>query len=349
MDFEAGETHNLVTMSFDDDYIVPACVFLWSLKKSGACDAVEVIAGYTSTNTSRGTVDFMKRVAKRFDVRLYTEKFQEGDELNDLQEKYSVSMFARLYLAEKIPGKHLWLDIDTLLNPGWTKIFSEPTDQTSKMASDSITAVRLDSQLSLLGKEPVRDKAPWMKNHHMRGFVNAGVILWGDKERKPWKSIFKEGSALGIHQDQDLINYLYSDSISPLGVEYNFPAMGKGLASAKIIHFVGWWKPWKMPFWIRKKCAEDSCPFNEWFVAELDMLSEMETRDDSLARAYKSFRRRNIMNFGGWKTKMLVTISGWLNTKTMTGSLGLAWWKNIMQRLFPETIEHHFHFSKWTS
>lgn len=342
-----GENH-IVTMGLDDNYLLPTCVFLWSLRESGKVGEISVVAGYSLSNTSRTSVIFLENFAKQLGINLTTRVFQEGNELSRLQEKYSVTTFARLYLADEIPSSHLWLDGDIILKPGWSDIFKHAAEAVCD-GNHLVAATPIEKQMSFVGRNGKIKPSIWMKDGDEEKFANAGVFFWGDGERKKWKSEFGDGEKLGISQDQDLLNFIYLDRLAPISPEYNCPFQEQKVKEAKILHFVGWWKPWKMPSWIREKCEEANCAFEVWYQSERNLLAYLESIDDKgLSSDYLKLKAQNLQNFGGWKTKLLMTVSGWIVKGKVLNILVLRPWKRLMSYFYPEKAYHHFHIANWS-
>jgi lipopolysaccharide biosynthesis glycosyltransferase len=162
----------------------------------------------------------------------------------------TVTAYIRLYLADTLPDKFLWLDGDLICLKGWDKIFEEYEFSIEKYAiCAAVDTVILD----LASRYPYNSNAAILRMG--QNYFNTGVLLvnpnaWRDINKKnQWQELYDHYNEKGFQfADQCIINYLCSNSFLHLDKSYNVLASlrKKNVTSGemKILHFAGEEKPW---------------------------------------------------------------------------------------------------------
>jgi len=241
---------NTVAVAFDDNYVLPFLVMIYSASKSQSCDFHLKIAADSGllSDTNRATVSKVLeklRISFEFiDIKLHPKIKAEGH-----IKKIS---FARLYLADTLPEKFLWLDCDMICLHGWDKIFAiKELDARSSAVCAAVDTAPIFQNLNPDSK--IRKNAAVKRMG--KNYFNSGVLL---VYPRLWETLNKEESWIDVYAlydeldfqfaDQCVLNYLCFQSFSHLDPSYNlqtlFRQKGHGIAIPKIIHFVGTQKPW---------------------------------------------------------------------------------------------------------
>ena len=215
----------------------------------------------------------------------------------------TITTFSKFVLADKVADPHLWLDIDTIVKPGWDEIFATMRN------ADATTA------LVVAGK---------IESPHTRfeGF-NAGVLGWTGAPRKSWVEALASLPEKRFSSEQYLFNTLYSDSYVIVEPSYNFLSSWHAELSAhpkpRIIHFSGPIKPWHLSRRHAMAWESINATWAFWFSAEEAMLSGPMSAE--LLRSVKGLRRTAL--FSGRLHTGKGALAGWfMRFLAVAGPLG---------------------------
>lgn len=151
--------------------------------------------------------------------------------------------------------KVIYTDIDLIFNTDIYKLSEINLGNAPLAASiEPCWALYLSGQLKNKGINYYDYSKNVLKLKDEQKYYNSGVLLMNIDEFiknnyfEQIKNLLKKNNFL--YQDQDILNYLFSDKIMPLDTNWNFeiiPEIGNSPATANIIHFVGRKKPWSYP------------------------------------------------------------------------------------------------------
>lgn len=226
-------------MAFDDNYVFPALVALYSGRKFYE-GAIRVVIGYDPQTLSVTSISLIERVCKKLAIEasfvvVEIPRFLEG------VGHISKMSWARMLLIEQLDDDFVWFDSDILLQPGWHQILSDKS-----LAEGSGIAAALDTGVANVNPEnAARVKAGG-------GYVNAGVLVVNPSQidaekRNAFMSAMRKYAELKFQwMDQDIINYCYAGKTGAIPSEYNVqvPISRLERLDGRILHFSSNAKPW---------------------------------------------------------------------------------------------------------
>jgi lipopolysaccharide biosynthesis glycosyltransferase len=230
----------------------------------------------------------------------------------------AVTSFIRLYLADTLPEKFLWLDGDLICLKGWDKIFDEYEYSIEKYAI--CAAVDPVPLLNLISRSPYNTNAAILRMK--QNYFNAGVLLvnpnlWRDINKKnQWQELYDNYNEMGFQfADQCIINYLCSNSFKHLDKSYNvFASIGKKYIpnrKRRILHFAGEEKPWfykKFDFAILSSNLKpmDVLKYIKLQSELIKVISRNSSELGVILREKQTGLNRNIPNIQIWHHKIWV-------------------------------------------
>ena len=225
----------------------------------------------------------------------------------------TITTFAKFAISDSLPDPHLWLDIDTIVRPGWDDL-CEVVASTPPIAS-LVVARKIES-------------------HHTRfqGF-NAGVLGWTSAPRKAWVESLAQLPKKRFSSEQYLFNTLYGDDVFRVESCYNFlSSWHKELThhpEPRIIHYSGPVKPWHLPRRHAPAWHTINPTWDFWFGAELEFLEEISL--SPLESVVLREKRRAL--FSGRLHAGKGALAGWfMRLLSLIGPLGTLLVKGIQKR-----------------
>ena len=211
----------------------------------------------------------------------------------------TITTFSKFVIADAFPGPHLWLDIDTIVKPGWDDMFS------------AIYSASADVGLVVAEK---------IQSSHTRfdGF-NAGVLGWTATPRRPWKESLASLPEKRFSSEQFLFNTLYGSDVATVPSSYNFLSSWHAelprTEDPRIIHYSGPLKPWHLARRHTQSWRGVNATWQFWFDAEKAFLDELPP--GGLRRAVVREKRRALLSgrlhtgkgaLAGWVMRLLALI-----------------------------------------
>ncbi len=244
----------IIAIGVDDRVVYPALVLLHSLKQSTKAEFfVEV--GFFEDHLSSESQALIAELAGLMEIPLRLQKFEFEESVFKGKRHITPTTFLKFLFAENIRGAFVWLDVDTVVKPGWDEIFED--------LFDPLEGVQL----------VVAKKA----NPAATGF-NAGVLGWPNgSPRKPWRDMVLARAQEGFSLEQDIFNSLYGDDVKLIPVEWNAVTLWRELASAmtrevRILHYAGPLKPWFLSEEQASGCVSSQCLWSDWFETEAELM-----------------------------------------------------------------------------
>ena len=240
---------NTVAVAFDDKYVFPFLVMIFSAQKSRILDFhLKIAFDYSLlSETNRTTVS---KILEKLQISFEFIPIQLDAKLRGHYHIGKIA-FARLYLADTLTEKFLWLDCDLICFQGWDQLFA--FKEFDAGSSAVCAAVDTAPILQNLNTDLNKKNAALLRAGN--NYFNSGVLLVNPKLwrqiniSKSWKDVYRDYEALGFQfADQCILNYLCSNSIHHMARKYNTFGyrrgnfLGKG--DVRIIHFAGGEKPW---------------------------------------------------------------------------------------------------------
>lgn len=188
----------------------------------------------------------------------------------------SPTTFTKFQLADFLPGRHVWIDIDTVATAGWDDIFSEISAAPAN--ANLIVAARGDQAAAMPDKPE--------KSSELR--FNAGVLGWPSRKRFAWSAALDNAEIMDT-QEQYLFNTLYGDHLCVISERFNtLTYRYDQVDSSKlpfITHYAGAHKPWHVSRRFSRECLRHQCPWSLWFEVEKELLAklgEFENHNETL-------------------------------------------------------------------
>ena len=240
---------NLIVTGFDDNYLFPFLVMIYSAKKNSNTNFHLKIA-FSEDLLSRENRLIITSLLNLFNITFELIPISLAGELKS-QDHISITAFSRLYLADTLTEKFLWLDCDLICRPGWDDIFLEY----ASVIEDHSVCAAIDAI-------PIKYPLGYdfgTKNAAMsrmgQNYFNSGVLIvnpmkWRTiNENEHWSQVYSNYELLGFQfADQCILNYLCFQSFHHLAPNYNyFATIRKEYVAEdeiKILHFPGREKPW---------------------------------------------------------------------------------------------------------
>ena len=246
----ATSAANTVTMALDDHMVYAFCVLAHSLVNT-ARFPFKLVVGFFPGKLSPSNQQLMRDLMDALSVRGELRELSPNPLFTE-RRHLTMTTFSKFVLSDQLSQAHLWLDIDTIVQPGWDKIF------------DAISSAGHNSQLVV---------ARTLSGPHTRfpGF-NAGVLGWTSAPRARWEPKLAEMPEKRFSSEQYLFNTLYGDHVHKLEPSYNFLSSWfrdqAQLKKAKVIHYSGPIKPWHLPRRHRHAWRGVNGSWEYWFSAE---------------------------------------------------------------------------------
>ena len=267
----AGEI-NIVTVALDDHMVYPFCVLAHSIKSTAQTRFALVVGffpGKLSASNQRLIDTILSSLAIKHELKelapniLFTER-----------RHLTMTTFSKFVLSDALAGPHLWLDIDTIVRPGWDDIFREIA---SAPRGTPLVVAEMTSGAQT----------------RFSGF-NAGVLGWTSAPRADWEPVLASLPEKRFSSEQHLLNSLYGAAVHQISSSYNFLSSWhknkEELSHATIVHFSGPVKPWHLPRRHRQSWSHVNPSWEHWFIAE-DALIESLTHADIRQLAQHAARR----------------------------------------------------------
>lgn len=230
-----------IAYGLDSNYVFPASVSIYSLLKN--TKVPEDIHIYIIYDDTKGTnLDDIEEVIRNFNAK-FTRIDIDGDLLKGYKLRFSLTRvtYARWYLHELLPkvNKCIYLDTDTLILGDIKELWDFPIENYPLGAIHDKHMVVYESLYGIPNSK----------------CFNAGVLIINLYFFRQYNCLNQLKVLNKVHQgkihyaDQDAMNILFNNSWIRIPDEWNVLCMGeylnkKGRWEGKILHFVGFNKPW---------------------------------------------------------------------------------------------------------
>ncbi len=267
-------------MGFDDNYLFPALVTIFSARQTFA-GPINLIVAREANSLSASSTDLLVRVCEALDVsvRLETLHLPVGAISSGHISKIT---WARVALLTTLKSGFVWLDADLILRPGWDALLITDLDGFALGGVLDNSAPSLESS----GME-----ANFAKVAAGTKYVNAGVLVAepsriGSSHSERLNEAVSNYSSKGFQWlDQDAINYAFEGRVKLLPSEFNKQVSPRSLfkIEAKILHMTSDMKPWLGPFRLAFFWAKSVRDFNK-------VQKELERRFQNSAETLRAIR-----------------------------------------------------------
>jgi lipopolysaccharide biosynthesis glycosyltransferase len=307
-----------VYLAFEDNYLWPALAHLFSGNLNSESQIKwKIVFDHRNLNLKSRKV--LIEFATYFSIELdFVELVVDDNYIHS--QNMSNMVYARFQLADSLSETFTFMDVDTVLLPGWDEILklNEIPDGIVLRAAIEKKDMATENQAILITRGGGG------------GYFNAGIMIlnpiaWrGYGLHLRYKELLSKYRLLKFEfEDQDIFNFLCFDKFEVLNSEFNFSPNSKqhvSQASAKIIHFKGLDKPWKVPslnrppfvnggkwfptgffplYWeMEQKLLANAFFLSEEFGIELEKIRKkaQDKNDLSLKRLLRIFKRFILKN-----------------------------------------------------
>lgn len=261
---------NVVAVALDDRMVYGFLVLAHALV-STARTSPFLLVGFFTGELSRKNQALVSRLLIWLGVEHYIAELTPNSLFTE-RRHLTITTFSKFVLSDLVPTPHLWLDIDTIVRPGWDSIFARIS--------------RENESASLVVAEKIESR-------HTRfdGF-NAGVLGWTSQPRERWVEELAKLPEKRFSSEQYLFNSLYANKVSKVDCEFNFlSSWHQDLLGhdPKIIHYSGPVKPWHLVRRHSKAWQVINPTWQFWFDAESNFLHQ--ARGSSILKAVHKSRR----------------------------------------------------------
>lgn len=237
----------IVATSFDDNYLFPFLLLAYSISKNSAIAPQIYCANVNNTLSHEN-----QKTAKAFCALLGLElKVYEATIPQNVQtdSRISVAAYGRLWLADNLSEDFVYIDTDSLVLPGWEKIFEFLTllDDDRSLLFAAIP----DDQISPQFLPVIPGNVAVLSFHSCVLVINKRN--WSEhfsiQDNRPWQLIALMHDTLNFKQhDQSVLSYVAQGKFLHLPLDFvNFAT--KYTYSQKIVTS-GVWKP--KPWTVRR-------------------------------------------------------------------------------------------------
>ena len=282
--------HNIVALAVDNRMVYGFLVLVSAILRT-ASTPVFLVVGYFPGELNESNRDLIRRFLDAWGAK-YELLESKPHELFTERRHLTITTFSKFVIADQLAEPHLWLDIDTIVRPGWDDIFA-----TMRKASTKTALVVAEKIVS--------------PHTRFEGF-NAGVLGWTAAPRKAWVDALASLPEKRFSSEQYLFNTLYSDSFVTVEPDYNFLSSWHAELPAhpnpRVIHFSGPIKPWHLARRYVSAWQSINATWDFWFSAEEAMAREPLSRE--LLATLLGLRRSAL--FSGRRHSGKGALAGWV-------------------------------------
>ena len=228
-----------VVFAFDDAYVVPALVAMYSARSSSSKDLSFLVA-IEENSLQHSSMELIQDFCDHVGISL---SFVSVSVPRSLYTSGHItrSAYLRLFLPMHLKTPFLYLDADLILSKGWDKLLDIPGNY-SEFGVYGVVDIGASGLLDSNQAKIVS-----------RGrYINSGVLvvipqrLEIDYQEKVFSAI-EEYSKLGFQwHDQCVLNFVMEGRVGLISKDYNsqFPKDSLMMLKRPVLHFTGSQKPW---------------------------------------------------------------------------------------------------------
>jgi len=274
----SSKTRN-VAVGFDDNYLFPFLLLAFSISQNSSTLPKIFIANVNSTLTKES-----QNLVSRFcsSLGLEIEIFEASIPKNvRTSSRVSIAGYGRLWLADNLSEDFVYIDTDSLVLPGWEKVF------------DFVELLDQDRELLLAAMPALENKTPpWpieIGDETQYRFHSSILVInsrnWKDHfakpENMPWQKIASMHDELKfVGHDQPVLQYAAQGKYLHLPEDFvNFAT--KYTQTTRVVTSGVWKKPWTVPRDQYFKYISSLMMYQEYervfaVIKELDIYSKYE-------------------------------------------------------------------------
>jgi lipopolysaccharide biosynthesis glycosyltransferase len=250
-------SHNVIALALDNRMVYGFMVLTHAIQNT-ASTAPFVLVGFFSGQLSAANQALVTRFLEWLEIEHQLVELTPHPLFTE-RRHLTITTFSKFVISDMVPSPHLWLDIDTIVRPGWDTIF------------ESINST--PAGISLIVAEKI-------ESPHTRfdGF-NAGVLGWTDKPRAQWLEQLRKLPEKRFSSEQFLFNNLYRDNVAKVSSDFNFLSSWHQKLrqnEPRIIHYSGPVKPWHLARRHTQTWQDINPTWQFWFDAESALNHQVE-------------------------------------------------------------------------
>jgi lipopolysaccharide biosynthesis glycosyltransferase len=234
-----------IAVAFDDNYLFPFLLLAFSISKNSSRLPNIYIANVNFTlskNSQNIAEEFCSFVG--LNVKIFEAKVPKNLQTDS---RISIAAYGRLWLADNLSEDFVYIDTDSLLLPGWEKIFDflKLLDQEKKLLFAALPTV--------VNAPPAWSIEFGDKTHYRfhSGILVVSIKRWkkhfASKVNLPWQEIALRHDVFGSgYHDQSILQYVAQGNFLHLPKDFvNFAT--KYTLETKVVTSGVWKKPWTVP------------------------------------------------------------------------------------------------------
>jgi len=240
----SSKTRN-VAVGFDDNYLFPFLLLAFSISRNSSTSPKIFIANVNFT-LSQESQDLVTRFCSSLGLEI--EIFEAAIPKNvRTSARVSIAGYGRLWLADNLSEDFVYIDTDSLVLPGWEKVF------------DFVDALNLDRELLLAAMPALENKTPpWpieQDDATQYRFHSSILVInsrnwkehFANQENMPWQKIASMHDELKfVGHDQPVLQYAAQGKYLHLPEDFvNFAT--KYTQTTRVVTSGVWKKPWTVP------------------------------------------------------------------------------------------------------
>ena len=257
---------NKIVMAADENYVIGAVGLLASIGQNTGeeiLNRLRVLFAYEASQLSQESISLLTQVCDHYGITLEMEQFVPGSQIT--RRHISSTTFAKFHFLETSREAFLWLDTDTVVLSGWTKIL------------DSFQMLDEDHPYLIVKRPDGTSHSP-----------NAGVF-----GALPGHPIKNWQSRVGNHE-LSLEQHIFQGEFSKksVAVDPSFNVINiwgqQTIPVASIRHYAGPIKPWHLSGKSKDRCLEIRCTWGTWHEINAKLLEEKNFGNPTRQASLKS-------------------------------------------------------------
>jgi lipopolysaccharide biosynthesis glycosyltransferase len=260
-----------LAMAFDDHYLVPALVSIFTARETCRTH-FRLVVVYDPGRLSLDSREFLSKSCSTLGVNLQMISFQLPDFLKT-HGHFSEATYARLFMPKLIGVPFLYIDADTVFEAGWQEIETEVSHEASGSIAYALHGVSTDTSHSTPSNSAFSAS---------RGkYLNSGVLIFDpsllvDDFEDRVRAACRDYEELGFQWvDQCVLNYVMKGRVGLIKPIFNVQLSlnSKKPSHARILHFVGAQKPWVA---VHRFRYFYSYPVRKWWASAQNLAQHLD-------------------------------------------------------------------------
>ena len=234
---------NSICMSFDDAYLIPALITLKSLK-SNAAESFDLTLINMNSSLSLKNESLLSKWCKLNGLRLTIIPVNVKATHFHTDQRISLSAYGRIYAISILNDPFIYLDSDVLGFAKWDSIFIELN---SLVLNNNLIFASLESN------SQSQTSSNWARRLAGEKYFSSGVLGVNPTQIDSKSFMAKVLELTSRYKenhfwahDQDLLNYIFCQKVIIASPVYNSNIWKNTNAKPRILHFDGFFKPWKL-------------------------------------------------------------------------------------------------------